>query len=234
MNLIYVADCGVHLAYSLERLPSLDLAELNSLAAVSAEPIPPSANSTNNSSNNSSNNSNNYAQFLLRRQNAGAALEADSRGNSFDLAASAVTAPSFQRQSTFDGAYLPIPPEKGADHPAVVSTYSTSSSGPAGRVYLQPASTGIAHLGPAEHAGADRALAGAPLSAARKPPLHSPASSTSAGALPLMRQRTFDPVSNGSCVDKDDQHKRKLTAEEGPDAKKAKAAEGKRIYSVIL
>ena len=233
MHLIFIADCGVHLAYSLERLPSLDLAELNSLAAVSAEPIPPSANSTNHSSNNS----NNYAQFLLRRQNAGAALEADSRGNSFDLAASAVTAPSFQRQSTFDGAYLPIPPEKGADHPAVVSTYSTSSSGPAGRVYLQPASTGIAHLGPAEQAGADRALAGAPLSAARKPPLHSPASSTSAGALPLMRQRTFDPVSNGSGVDKDDQHKRKaeeLTAEEGPDVKKAKAAEGKRIYSVIL
>eukprot|EP00428_Durinskia_dybowskii_P081129 CAMPEP_0170433518 /NCGR_PEP_ID=MMETSP0117_2-20130122/42547_1 /TAXON_ID=400756 /ORGANISM="Durinskia baltica, Strain CSIRO CS-38" /LENGTH=716 /DNA_ID=CAMNT_0010693285 /DNA_START=37 /DNA_END=2187 /DNA_ORIENTATION=- len=111
---------------SLERLPSLDLSDLDDLGNSPAGSMP--LNDTAGGSSSGAGGTNNHQYMhLLRRANAGAALSGESRGNSFDLAASAVTAPSLLRQTSFDAPYLPRVNPAGA----------RSSHSPVGRTYLE-------------------------------------------------------------------------------------------------
>lgn len=136
---------------------------------------------------------------LLRRPGAGAPLDSESRVNSFDLAASTVTAPSssslLHRQGSFDTSYLlPIP----VDGPSAVSD---APSAPTGRVYLQPG--GIAS---GENAGSSRSAAGADGLPPRPQSSWEGASSSGSalkgsagsGPVPLMRQRTFDSATSST------------------------------------
>lgn len=143
----------------LERLPSLDFAELDSLGGTPADPVPLNDTGSSGSSNFS---------HLLRQPLAGTALGAESRGNSFDLAASSVTAPSLMRQSSFDSAYLPVP-GNGASLP---------------RTYLQPGNDGIASAGVG--------LSRPPRHPLQRDSSHDSGSELADTAVPLMRQRTFD------------------------------------------
>jgi hypothetical protein len=104
---------------------------------------------------------------LLRQPLAGTALGAESRGNSFDLAASSVTAPSLMRQSSFDAAYLPIP--------------GGIASMPGD--YLGPSSDGIASAG---------AALSRPPRYASHDSTHSSGSDAGARMPPMLRQHTFD------------------------------------------
>jgi hypothetical protein len=239
----------------LDRLPSLDLAELDSLSAVPGDAAPLIDRSNGNGTvpfgapMRSAG-----AQFaqLLRRPYAGAALGGESRGNSFDLAASAVTAPSVPsvlRQGSFDASYLlPLP-----GPPDASSSSSNPAEAPSGRVYLQ-AGGGIAGLDrPSSNgSGSSSIFTGGPLAGTSlsRPPLHSPAAGD--GMVPLLRQRTFDysaPQPVGSAAEADlGSGKRKLGSggvneESGPSPPEGKRPKtegsvdgdiGKAVYLVVL
>lgn len=219
--------------YRLERLPSLDLAELDTLSAVPTEPVP--LNDRGDSSSASAfpsapQRSGVGAQFaqLLRRPYAGAALSAESRGNSFDIAASSVTAPSMLRQGSFDSAYLlPMPGPAESTGPSSAST-ATAAGSPSGRLFLQPGN-GIAELdrSGSAYVGGGGAMAGAPLS---RPPRPSSADLGPDTAVPLMRQRTFDytppaPGTGTDIVEEDVSGKSKRKSSGGMGAEEGHSAE---------